>query len=333
MAIVVTVVSYYYGGRGLLFGGGQKSPPGQQAGDGYGIPADCPADKGYIEAMIQPEAECVKSADVAGVVSGYEKTWGYFRRDPQFSYLALRAAAPAEIERLKALIGYHHACLSLAEGKDLCGLLKKKQDGETGLYDLMYLRCRKTSMQVGFAAYAAGYVSNKSYCTDSFRSFLFQGIDGTFTEKDFCGSVRKGFPWLGAVCNGGEGLACANVFPADGRNCRLRQYDRTDPIDAGEALEDMRDCGAYHDFYGAFLTGSQAGLSPEYGALYAAFVSKNKRSCEPLARAVAASYCSIRHRLLFQQKAELIRRDLLESDSLLRQRAAEADRTASASPK
>lgn len=333
IAFAVAVVSYYYGARGLLWGGGQKSPPGQPAGGGYGIPEDCPADRGYIEALIQPEAECAKSADVSVVEAGYEKTWGYFRRDPELAYLALRAAAPVEIEKLKALIGYYHACLSLAEGRDLCGRLKKKREGETGLYDMMYLRCRKTSLQVGFAAYAAGYVSDKSYCAESFRSFLFQDIAGTLTEKEFCGTARKGLPGLGAICNGGEGLVCASVFPADGRDCRLRRHDGTDPGDANEALEDMRDCSAYRDFYGAFRAGSPAGLSPEYGALYSAFVSKDGRSCEALGRAVTKSYCSIRHRLAFQHKAEMIRRALLESDSRLKRRTAEAGGPVSALPK
>lgn len=333
IAFAVAVVLYYDGDRGLLWGSGQKSPPGQPAGGGYGIPEDCPADRGYIEALIEPEAECARSADVSGIAAGYDKTWGYFRRDPQLAYLAARAAAPEEIEKLKALIGYYHACLSLAEGKDLCGRLEKKREDETGLYDMMYLRCRKTSLQAGFAAYAAGSVGDEAYCAESFKSFLFQDIAGNLAEKEFCGVARKGLAGIGAVCNGGEGLACASVFPADGRECRLRRYDRTDPGDANEALEDMRDCTAYHDFFGAFRAGSPAGLSPEYGALYAAFVSKDGRSCEALGRAVAGSYCSIRHRLAFQHKAEMIRRALFESDSGMKRRSAAAGQPAGAQPR
>lgn len=332
IAFAVAIFLYYDGDRGLLWGSGQKPPRGQPAG-GYGIPEDCPADRGYIEALIQPEAEFAKSAGVAGVAAGYEKTWGYFRRDPELSYLASRAAAPEEIEKLKALIGYYHTCLSLAEGRDLCGRLEKNREGEAGLYDMMYLRCRKTSLQAGFAAYAAGYVSDEAYCTESYRSFLFQDIAGTVTEKEFCASARKGLAGLGAVCNGVEGLACASVFPDDGRECRLRRYDGADPGDANEALEDMRDCTAYQDLFSAFQAGSPAGLSPEHGALYAAFVSKDGRSCESLARAATGSYCSIRHRLAFQHEAEMIRRALFESDSRLRRRTAEAGQPAGAQPR
>ena len=317
----VAAVSYYDGGRGLLFGDGQQSRPGPAAAGGYGIPEDCPADRGYIEALIQPEEACVKSASVSGVAAGYEKTWGYFRRDPERAYLGARAAAPAEIEKLKALVGYYHACLSLAAGRDLCGRLEKKREGETGLYDMMYLRCRKTSLQVGFAAYAAGYAGEEALCSESYRSFLFQDIAGTVGEKEFCGIARQGLTALGAVCGGG-GLACAAVFPADGRECGLRRHDGSDPGDANEAAEDMRDCSAYQDFYGAFRTGDAAELSPEYGALYAAFVSRDARSCEGLGRAVTAGYCSLSHRLEFQQKAEMIRRAFLESDSRLRRRNA-----------
>jgi len=326
IAFAVAVFSYCYGGRGPLSEGGQKPTAGQPAGDGYGIPEDCPADRGYIEALIQPEAECAKSADVAGVAAAYEKTWGYFRGDPELSYLAARAAAPAEVEELKALIGYYHACLSLAEGRDLCGRLVKKREGETGLYDMMYLRCRKTSLQVGFAAFAAGYSDDEAYCAESYRSFLFRDIAGTVDEKQFCSTARKGVDGLGAICSGGAGLFCSGVFPANGRECSLRPYDRTDPGDANEALEDMRDCGAYRDFSRAFRTGSPAGLSPEYGALYAAFVSRDARSCEALGRAAAKSYCSIRHRMTFQQKAEMIRLSFLERDGRLKRRSAEAGR-------
>ena len=333
IAFAVAAVSYYYGGRGPLAGSAPKPSAGQPAGGGYGIPEDCPADRGYIEALIRPEAECAKSAGVAGVAADYEKTWGYFRGDPQLSYLAARAAAPEEVEGLKALIGYYQACLTLAEGRDLCGRLEKKREGETGLYDMMYLRCRKTSLQVGLAAYAAGYVNDEAYCTESFRSFLFQDAAGTVTEKQFCATARQGLAGLGAICNAGAGLPCASVFPAYGRECGLRRYDRSDPGDANEALEDMRDCSAYQDFSGAFRTGSPAGLSPEYGALYAAFVSGDGRSCESLGRAVAQSYCSIRHRMAFQQKAEMIRLAFLERDGRLRRGAAGAGLPVSPQPK
>ncbi|MGD9641800.1 MAG: hypothetical protein AB7V08_03575 [Elusimicrobiales bacterium] len=332
IAFAVAVVLYYDGGRGLLWGDGKKNPPGQPAG-GYSIPEDCPADRGYIEALIPAEAGCAESSGVAGVAAEYDKTWGYFRGDPQLSYLASRAAAPEEVEGLKALIGYYHACLSLAEGQDHCGRLVKKREGETGLYDMMYLRCRKTSLQVGLAAYAAGYVNDEAYCAESFRSFLFRDAAGTVSEKQFCATARQGLTGLGAICNSGAGLPCASIFPAEGRACVLRRYDRTDPGDANEALEDMRDCNAYHDFYDAFRAGSPAGLSPEYGALYAAFVSKDGRSCEALGRAVVQGYCSIRHRMAFQQKAEMIRRDFLERDGRLRHRTAEAGLPVSAPPK
>lgn len=325
IAFAVAAVAYYGGGPGLLSWGGQQNRPGLPAAGGYGIPEDCPADRGYIEALIRPEAECAKSASVPAVAAGYEKTWGYFRRDPERAYLASRAAVPAEIEKLKALVGYYHACLSLAEGRDLCGRLEKKREGETGLYDMMYLRCRKTSLQVGFAAYAAGYAGEESYCADSYRSFLFQDIAGTVPEKEFCGIARRGLADLGAAC-GEAGLACAGVFPAGGRDCRLRRTGGADPGDDNEAREDLRDCSAYRDFYGAFKTGDAAGLSPEYGALYAAFVSGDARSCAALGRAVTENYCSLGHRLEFQQKAEVIRRAFLESDSRLRNRNAGGER-------
>jgi hypothetical protein len=138
---------------------------------------------------------------------------------------------------------------------------------------------------------------------------------------------------LGALCNSGTGLPCGSVFPADGLECRLRRYDMADPGDANEAAEDMRDCSAYRDFYGAFRAGGPAGLSPEYGALYAAFVSRDGRSCEALGRAVAQGFCSIRHRMAFQQKAELIRRDFLERDGRLRRQTAEAGQPGSAQPR
>lgn len=321
MVFAVAAFSYYDGGRSLLARDGPPQRPGRPAGGGYAIPEDCPADRGYIESLIPPIEDCEKSASVGAIAADYEKTWGYFRNDSRLAYAFFMAAAPGELEELKASIGYYNACLSLAEGRDLCGSLVKKRAGEEGLYDVMYLRCYKTYIQVGLAAYAAGYAKDEAYCGRSFNSFLFRDAARSITEKEFCGAARQGFSELGRLCGGGAGLPCANIFPEDGE-CRLRPYDKSEAYDTTEAFEDLRDCRLYRGFFEAFGAGTPAALPPDHAALYAAFAARDGGTCGELERKIVKNYCSLKHRSDFQLRVENIRAGLHARDKKLRLRAA-----------
>lgn len=330
MVFAVAAVSYYDGGR--LPASGAPAPYGRPAGGGYAVPADCPADRGYIESLIPPKEECEKSAGVAAIAADYEKTWGYFRHDPKMAYASSVAAAPGELEELKASIGYYNACLSLAEGRDLCGRLAKKRDGEQGLYDVMYLRCNKTYLQIGLAAYAAGYSGDDADCGRVFNSFLFRDAARSISEREFCGAARKGLPELGRLCNAGGGQPCANIFPADGV-CRLRPYDKGEAYDTTEAFEDLRDCRLYRGFFEAFKAGDPGALPPDHAALYAAFAARNGSSCADLERETVKDYCSLRHRSDFQLKVAAIRAGLRTQDEKLRRRAETERAPAAAQPR
>lgn len=250
-----------------------STPLAGTAGAPYPPPAAASAQPAQVDQSLVPKMPvelngCPKGAKAADVLS--DKVMAQMN-----NYAVIKALGEPRINALYDKAGKYQACLSLAQGKDLCPKSVKERDMAG---NALRRACIESLYPAGLVGYMRGK-SGESLCAAYFH-YNMRGADKFVSDSYFCGIAKGG---LVAVSDNFCGKApsevratCLETFPKSADGCKNDS------------------CSKMWTLYGAVRSKDPASAGQDLSPFAAVLLNKTAASCKPLADSVMQDYCAVK---------------------------------------